>query len=79
MPPTRPWPQTLLLTVLSLLIAVATIMLACEPAARPASDGGMATLPVTQPAAGGVEDMPTMGTTAAPPTVGPTRACGHST
>ena len=50
----RPWPQTLLLTALALLIGAATIMLACNPAARPAApDGGMATLPVTQPEAGG--------------------------
>ena len=69
MPPTRRWPQTLLLTALALLIAAATIMLACNPAAP---DGGMATLPVTQPVAGGVEDMPTVEPTAAPPTVGPT-------
>ena len=38
MPPpmllSRPWPQTLLLTALSLLIAAATIMLACGPAAQ---------------------------------------------
>ena len=33
--PTRPGPQTLLLTALALLIAVATIMLACGPAAQP--------------------------------------------
>ena len=45
MPLTRPGPQTLLLTALALLIAVATIMLACGPAAPPAPDGGMATLP----------------------------------
>ena len=43
--PTRPGPQTLLLTALALLIAAATIMLACGPAAQPAPDGGMATLP----------------------------------
>ncbi len=34
--PIRQWPQTLLLTALSLLIAAATIMLACGPAAQPA-------------------------------------------
>ena len=43
MPP--PKPQTLLLTALALLIAAATLMLACGPAAQPAPDGGMATLP----------------------------------
>ena len=39
MPPmlsSRPWPQTLLLTALFLLIVAATIMLACGPAAQPA-------------------------------------------
>ena len=33
LPTRRPWPQTLLLTILALLIAAATIMLACGPAA----------------------------------------------
>ena len=37
--PTRPWPQTLLLTALSLLIAAATIMLACNPALPPVPAG----------------------------------------
>ena len=45
-------PQTLLLTALSLLIAVATVMLACEPGARPVVDGGDV-LPVV---AGGGEE-----------------------
>ena len=45
LPLTRPGPQTLLLTALALLIAAATIILACGPAAQPAPDGGMATLP----------------------------------
>ena len=35
LPVRRPWPQTLLLTALALLIAAATIMLACGPAAQP--------------------------------------------
>ena len=38
--PTRPWPQTLLLTILTLLIAAATIMLACGPAAQPIPEEG---------------------------------------
>ena len=36
--PLRPWPQTLLLTALALLIVAATIMLACGPAAAPAAE-----------------------------------------
>ena len=55
--PTRPWPQTLLLTALALLIAAATIMLACDPAAQPApSDGDE--FSAAQPVAGGIEDTP---------------------
>ena len=70
--PTRPGAQTLLLTVLSLLIAVATIMLACEPAARPVADGGDA-LPVAQQIDGGVEDTPVVvSEPAATPTPYPT-------
>ena len=53
MPPThRPWPQTLLLTALALLIAAATIMLACGPAAQPIPEGG--------------NDLPTAESTATP-------------
>ena len=44
----RPWPQTLLLTALALLIAAATIMLACGPAAPPIPDEGD-TRPAMQP------------------------------
>ncbi len=55
MPPmlsSRQWPQTLLLTVLSLLIAAATLMLACAPAAAPApADGDI--FSAAQPGAGG--------------------------
>ena len=40
LPPTRPWPQTLLLTALALLIAAATIMLACGPVAQPIPEEG---------------------------------------
>ena len=39
LPTRRQWPQTLLLTALALLIAAATIMLACEPAAPAPADG----------------------------------------
>ena len=46
--PTRPWPQTLLLTALALLIAAATIMLACGPVAQPFPEEGD-TLPAMQP------------------------------
>ena len=40
LPARRPWPQTLLLTILALLIAAATIMLACGPAAQPIPEEG---------------------------------------
>ena len=40
LPTHRPWPQTLLLTVLALLIAAATIMLACGPVAQPIPEEG---------------------------------------
>ena len=40
MPPTQHWPQTLLLTILALLIAAATIMLACGPVAPPIPEEG---------------------------------------
>ena len=48
----RQWPQTLLLTALSLLIAAATIMLACDPAAQPIPDDGDI-FSAAQPVAGG--------------------------
>ena len=51
----RPGPQTLLLTALALLIAAATIMLACGPAAQPIPDAGDA-LPAAPQAAGGGEE-----------------------
>ena len=53
--PTRPWPQTLLLTALTLLIAAATIMLACGPAAQPAPDAGD-TFTAAPPVEGGSEE-----------------------
>ena len=40
LPTRRPWPQTLLLTALTLLIAAATIMLACGPVAQPIPEEG---------------------------------------
>ena len=55
MPPmlsSRPWPQTLLLTALALLIAAATIMLACEPAAPASVDRDA--LPMAQQVDGAV-------------------------
>ena len=48
LPTRRQGPQTLLLTALALLIAAATIMLACGPAAQPIPEGGD-TLPAMQP------------------------------
>ena len=51
----RPGPQTLLLTALALLIAVATIMLACGPVAQPIPDGGD-TLPAAPQAEDGGEE-----------------------
>ena len=53
----RPGPQTLLLTALALLIAVATIMLACGPAAQPLPDAGD-TLPADQPAPANGDTLP---------------------
>ena len=51
----RPGMQTLLLTALALLIAVATIMLACGPAAQPLPDAGD-TLAAAPQAEGGGEE-----------------------
>ena len=53
--PTRPWPQTLLLTILTLLIAAATIMLACGPAAQPMPEEGD-TFTAAPPVEGGSEE-----------------------
>ena len=50
--PIRPWPQTLLLTALPLLIVAATIMLACGPTAQPIPDDGDI-FSAAQPVAGG--------------------------
>ena len=53
----RPGPQTLLLTALALLIAAATLMLACGPVAQPIPDAGDA-LPAAQPARDGGDTPP---------------------
>ena len=66
MPPmlsSRQGPQTLLLTALALLIAAATIMLACGPAAQPA--------PAAEPDTRTVAD-PEVPTATPPPTLAPT-------
>ena len=67
--PTRPWPQTLLLIALALLIAAATIMLACGPVAQPAPEEGD-TFTAAPPVAGGSEEPEAEPT--ATPTVEPT-------
>ncbi len=66
--PTRPWPQTLLLTALALLIAAATLMLACGPAAQPIPEEGD-TFTAAPQAEGGSEEPeeePTATTTPTP-------------
>ena len=69
----RHWPQTLLLTILFLLIAVTTALLACGPVAQPAPADDVA-LPAAQTSGGGEP-------TAAPaePTITPTLVSGRST
>ena len=59
----RQWPQTLLLTALALLIAAATIMLACGPAAQP--------IPAAEPDTRTAAD-PEAPTATPPPTAVPT-------
>ena len=72
MPPTRPGPQTLLLTALALLIAIATIMLACGPVAQPIPDAGDTLAAAPQTEGGGEEpaaeptDTPTVAPTDTP-------------
>ena len=56
LPLTRRWPQTLLLTALALLIAAATIMLACGPVAQPIPDAGDTLAAAPQAEDGGGED-----------------------
>ena len=51
----RPWPQTLLLTALALLIAAATIMLVCGPVAQPIPEEGD-TFTAAPPVEGGSEE-----------------------
>ena len=74
MPPmlsSRPWPQTLLLTALALLIAAATIMLACGPAAPASVDRDA--LPMAQQVDGAVNTPAAeTGEPTATPTVEPT-------
>ena len=69
LPTRRPWPQTLLLTILALLIAAATIMLACGPAAQPIPEEGDA-FTAAPPVEGGSEEPEEEPT--ATPTVEPT-------
>ena len=72
LPTRRQGPQTLLLTALALLIAAATIMLACGPAAQPIPEGGdtrPAVLPVVE------TEEPTATAT---PTPTPERDCAQS-
>ena len=64
-PSRRPWPQTLLLTALALLIAAATIMLACGPVAPPIPEEGD-TFTAAPQVEGGSEE-PEEEPTAAPP------------
>ena len=64
----RPWPQTLLLTALTLLIVAATIMLACGPEVQPIPIEGD-TRPEAPQAEGGGED-PEEEPTATPPLAG---------
>ena len=70
--PTRPWPQTLLLTALALLIAAATIMLACGPVAQPIPEEGD-TFTAAPPVAETEEP-----TATATPTPTPERDCAQS-
>ena len=72
LPTRRPWPQTLLLTGLTLLIAAATIMLACGPVAQPTPDDGD-TLSAAPQVEGGSEE-PEEEPTATPPVEGGDRS-----
>ena len=69
--PTRPWPQTLLLTALTLLIAAATIMLACGPAAQPIPEEGdtFTAAPQVEGGSEEPEEEPTATTVAGKPAV----------
>ena len=68
----RPGPQTLLLTALALLIAVATIMLACGPVAQPLPDAGDTLAAAPQAEDGGEEPAAEPEEPTATPTVEPT-------
>ena len=70
--PTRPGPQTLLLTALALLIVVATIMLACGPVAQPSPDAGDTLAAAPQAEDGGEEAAAEPEEPTATPTVEPT-------
>ena len=72
----RPGPQTLLLTALALLIAAATIMLACGPVAQPIPEEGD-TLAAAQPARDGGDTLPAA--TDGPITLPPAQQEGDST
>ena len=76
MPPpmllSRPWPQTLLLTALSLLIVAATIMLACNPAIPPVPAGEDTFSAAQQVAGGSAEPAAETREPTATPTVEPT-------
>ena len=61
LPTRRQWPQTLLLTALALLIAAATIMLACNQSIPPVP-AGEDTFSAASPAASGIEDTPAAAT-----------------
>ena len=81
LPARRPWPQTLLLTALALLIAAATLMLACEPAAQPAPSDGDEFSAAQQVSGGSAEPAaetrdPTATTVAGKPAVGAMPAQG---
>ena len=72
MPPARPGMQTLLLTALALLIAVATIMLACGPVAQPIPEGGDTLAAAPQAEGNGEEPAAEPEEATATPTVEPT-------
>ena len=73
----RPGPQTLLLTALALLIAAATIMLACGPVAQPIPPAGD-TLAAAPQAEGGEEPAAESEEPTATPTPTPELDCAQS-
>ena len=74
----RPGPQTLLLTALALLIAAATIMLACGPVAQPIPDAGDTLAAAPQAAGGGEEPAAEPEEPTATPTPTPELDCAQS-